>query len=141
MVSTRRSVSGGALFCNAPSKALGDVRRNGSDLPPRRLDADVRELLVERPAHLHEPFEHGARIVAYEQRPHLRAPRAAHERVEIGLEVDDCARGGEVLAVRGVEDHATARGDDDVVEPREIGNDLALTNAKLGLAFLLEDVA
>ena len=50
-----------------------------------------------------------------------------------------------VLASRsrlaGVEDHAAARGHDDAVERRELGDDLALALTKPGFAFLLEDVA
>ena len=59
----------------------------------------------------------------------------------VGLEVDDGAGLGEPLAVRGIEDHAAARGDDDAVERGEVGDHFALAFAKARFALFFEDVA
>ena len=119
MVSTRRRFSSRARLCNALREALLDVGRDGAHLAPRRLDAQIGGVLVERPPDDHHALEHGARIVVHQERPRLGGLRAADERIDRRLEIDDHAGLGEPLAVRRVEDHAAARRHDDAVERRE----------------------
>ena len=130
MVSTRRRFSRRALYCNALREPLLNVGCDGTHLASRRLDAQIRGALVQRPPHDHELLEHGPRVVPQQQGPRLRGFRAAHEGVDRGLEIDDDAGLGEPLAVGRVQDRAAACGQDDAVERREVGDDVALALAK-----------
>ena len=142
MVSTRRRFSSRARLCNALREPLLNVGRDGAHLATRRLDAQVRASARTTAAGSTIRRSSTARGSSFISSGRVFAAFVRRTSVSIvGLEVDDGARLGEPLAVGGIEDDAAARGDDDAVERREVGDDLALALAKPRFALLLEDVA